>query len=320
MPCASCLVPCVVRAAGVSHTFVYYSDDVADLIGVTCGMFHTCEYNTAKIAQLSAEDAICDGQPHGAAVTVDEGFLGEPMLEYFTEGGDPLAGPPSEPGDYTAKMSCAGKTVSRSFSLVAPPRGSSLNPWVGGDSVTVWTNGTTLVIEGMGAMSNFANAASVPWAGIANEVTAVTIAAGVTKVGANAFAGFAEKVPVSGLTATVLNNSVSASEPIIPDNMVLVTKESIEAAKAETAQIVNGQIELGVSVCSNADITASTANWAPVKFTKDTQIGLSADGTKLVLPIPVAAQQGFMILQSGGAKAVPSDGGTSGFYMIKVVQ
>ena len=74
-----------------------------------------------------------------------------------------------------------------------------------------------------------------------------------------------------------------------------------------TVQIVNGQIELGVSVCSNADITASTAKWAPVKFTPDTQIGLSADGTKLVLPIPVAAQQGFMILQSGDAKAVPSD-------------
>ena len=43
-----------------------------------------------------------------------------------------------------------------------------------------------------------------------------------------------------------------------------------------------------------------------MKFTPDTQIGLSADGTKLILPIPVAAQQGFMILQSGDAK-VQSD-------------
>ena len=78
--------------------------------------------------------------------------------------------------------------------------------------------------------------------------------------------------------------------------------------------------ELGVSVCSNADIIASTANWAPVKFTPDTKIGLSADGTKLILPIPVAAQQGFMILQSGEAKAVPPEEGTSGFFMIKVGQ
>ena len=109
-------------------------------------------------------------------------------------------------------------------------------------------------------------------------------------------------------------------QQIVACDEIAVKKESIQAAKAEAVQIVNGQIELGVSVLSNADITASSANWAPVKFTKDTQIGLSADGTKLILPIPVAAQQGFMVLQSGGAKAVPSDGGTSGFYMIKVVQ
>ena len=99
----------------------------------------------------------------------------------------------------------------------------------------------------------------------------------------------------------------SPSEPVIPDDMVLVAKEELQAAKAMTVQIVNGQVALGVSVCSNADITASTANWAPVKFTKDTQIGLSEDGTKLILPIPVAAQQGFMILQSGDAKV--SEGG-----------
>ena len=111
------------------------------------------------------------------------------------------------------------------------------------------------------------------------------------------------------------------TEPqVVKEGEIAVTKESLQAAKAMTVQIVNGQVALGVSVCSNADITASSVNWAPVKFTPDTQIGLSEDGTKLVLPIPVAAQQGFMILQSGDVKAVPSDGGTSGFYMIKVVQ
>ena len=41
---------------------------------------------------------------------------------------------------------------------------------------------------------------------------------------------------------------------------------------------------------------------APVKFTEDTKIGLTEDGAKLVLPIPVSAQHGFMILQSGDAK------------------
>ena len=100
---------------------------------------------------------------------------------------------------------------------------------------------------------------------------------------------------------------VSKDAQVIGSDEIAVTRESIAAAKAMTVQIVNGQVALGVSVCSNADITASSVNWAPVKFTKDTQIGLSADGTKLILPIPVAAQQGFMILQSGDAKV--SEGG-----------
>ena len=110
----------VVLGAGVSHSFVYYSDDAADVIGVTCGMLHSCEYKTVKVARLSAEDAICDGQPHGATVTVDEGFVGEPKLEYSTADGKSLDGPPSEPGAYKATMSCAGKSVSRSFKIVNP--------------------------------------------------------------------------------------------------------------------------------------------------------------------------------------------------------
>ena len=112
-----------------------------------------------------------------------------------------------------------------------------------------------------------------------------------------------EIIPAQGDFKYVLEGSVVVpKDRVIPEGHVAVSKESIAAAKAETVQIVNGQVELSVSVLSNADITASTAKWAPVKFTKDTQIGLSEDGTKLVLPIPVAAQQGFMILQSGDAK------------------
>ena len=93
----------------------------------------------------------------------------------------------------------------------------------------------------------------------------------------------------------------------VPESSIVVSKESIQAAKAETVTVADGVVSLGVSVLSNADITASVTKWSPVKFTKDTQIGLSEDGTKLILPIPVAAQQGFMILQSGDAKV--SEGG-----------
>lgn len=160
-------------------------------------------------------------------------------------------------------------------------------PWTLGEGVTAYVKNRVLYLLGEGKVAESADGA--PWAEYGDMLEGACLP---------------RKVKVPASVAATLPISV---EPVIPDNMVLVTKESIAAAKAMTVQVVNGQVALGVSVCSNADITASSANWAPVKFTKDTQIGLSADGTKLILPIPVAAQQGFMILQSGDAKV--SEGG-----------
>ena len=101
---------------------------------------------------------------------------------------------------------------------------------------------------------------------------------------------------------------VSKDAQVVQEGEIAVTKESLQTAKAETVQIVDGVVYLGVSVLSNSDITASTA-WAPVKFPAGTQIGLTADGTKLIIPVPAAAQSGFMILQSGEGKIVTSGGG-----------
>ena len=98
---------------------------------------------------------------------------------------------------------------------------------------------------------------------------------------------------------------------------IVVKKESIQAAKAETISIANNEIQLGVSVMSNANITAEIAEWGKVKFDENTKVGLSEDGTQLIISIPVAAQQGFMILQSGDAKAVPSNGAKQGFYKLE---
>ena len=191
--------------------------------------------------------------------------------------------------------------------------------WTAGDTVKVYRNGSRLFIMGSGAMDDFASAEAVPWAAVADQVTAVTVEDGVTKIGKNAWAGMADAVTINGTALSVIGFAapgLASGEPVIPDDKVLVSKESIAAAKAMTVQIMNGQIELSVSVSTNADITAEVP-WAPVKFTPDTQIGLSSDGTKLILPIPVAAQQGFMILQSGDAKAVPSNGAKQGFYKLE---
>ncbi len=94
---------------------------------------------------------------------------------------------------------------------------------------------------------------------------------------------------------------------VIGGDDIVVKKESITAANAETISIVNNEVQLGVSVLSNSNITAEIANWGKVKFTKDTKVTLNEDGTKLIISIPVSTQQGFIILQSGEGKAVPSD-------------
>lgn len=170
-------------------------------------------------------------------------------------------------------------------------------PWAVGDSVTAYIKDMTLLINGSGAV------ASTPWSDKADGIVKLQVGEGVTKLGGT-MATLPNLTSVNGLSMSALGDLT-----VIPEDMVLVTKESIQAAKAMTVQIVNGQIELGVSVCSNADITVSTTNWTPVRFTEDTKIGLSADGTKLILPIPVAAQQGFMILQTGDAKVPEGERG-----------
>ena len=44
-----------------------------------------------------------------------------------------------------------------------------------------------------------------------------------------------------------------------------------------------------------------------MKFPENPLVYITEDGTKLILPIPASAKQGFMILQSGDAKV--SEGG-----------
>lgn len=152
---------------------------------------------------------------------------------------------------------------------VVPPAvelipGSEKSPWSVGGNVAVWTNGVgTLFIEGEGKMDNFANESAVPWAEAVDDVTAVTIADSVEQIGENALAGFADTVTVNGvalsayrtvgkvetkindMSLAVYNEKVrflnvgeewrearpaSSETPVIPYDMVLVSKSEIKAA------------------------------------------------------------------------------------------
>ena len=99
---------------------------------------------------------------------------------------------------------------------------------------------------------------------------------------------------------------------LFSSNTVAVSKEAIQAAKAETISIADGAVQLGVSVLSNANFTAETESWGKVKFDENTKVSTSEDKTQLIISIPVADKQGFMILQSGEGKIAPSgDEGSS---------
>ena len=80
---------------------------------------------------------------------------------------------------------------------------------------------------------------------------------------------------------------------------IVVKKESIQAAKAETITIADGVVSLAVGVCSNGNFTAETKSWAPVELKQE---NVEVKDGKIVISIPVGDKSGFMILQSGDAK------------------
>ena len=190
---------------------------------------------------------------------------------------------------------------------VTPPEveaipGTDAAPWPVGKNVTAYVSDEgVLVIGGTGAMDDFASAADVPWNPAL--VTAVTVANGVT-LGKNALAGFADTVTVNGLTISSFMLAVGGSEPVIPEGKVLVSKEEIAAAKAETVTVDGGAVTLGVTVNTNGDLTAETKSWQPVELNGG---NVKVENGKIVITIPVDSESGFMILQSGDAKIAPAN-------------
>ena len=183
--------------------------------------------------------------------------------------------------------------------LIAP--GEEDNPWKvgagGTDVVQAYVKNGVLVIVGSGAMSDFADAASVPWTAVADEVTEVTIAEGVTKVGKNSLALFDETVTANGTPLSFYDMMAGArgsAEPAEPSG-------AIGGAEFEQVQIVGGKAYLAVSVCTNGDVTAATEDWQKAAI-EEAQV--EEDGT-VTLTVPAAAERGFMLLKSKGA--APTD-------------
>ena len=173
-------------------------------------------------------------------------------------------------------------------------------PWTVGDDVTAYVEGDELDIEGTGGMYDFASAEDVPWAAFVGDVTAVTIAQDVTKVGKNSLAGFDDRVTANGTPLSFYDMMAGArgsAEPTEPSG-------AVSGAEPETVRIVDGKVLLGVSVCTNGDLSAETESWGAAKL-DPAAVEQAEDGKGLVIPVPATAEKGFMILKSKGA--APSD-------------
>ncbi len=179
-------------------------------------------------------------------------------------------------------------------------RAASAGIWSVGDSVVAALNTDgTLSIDGTGAMDDFATAADLPWD--PSTVKSVTIGDGVV-VGENALAGLSDTATVNGMNVgqyRKLFGGLGMSG--VPEGSVVVSRTELEAPGIEAISIADGTALLGISICTNADLSAATSTWAPVTLRKS-DLDVSADGKHIIAPIPVNADRGFMILRSAGSQ------------------
>ena len=185
-----------------------------------------------------------------------------------------------------------GETNEAVFVVNGFPGGEG-NPWEIGEGVSAYIKNGVLCVQGTGEMDDFASAEDVPWAAFVDDVTAVTIAQDVTKVGKNSLAGFDDKVTANGTPLSFYDMMAGArgsAEPAEPSG-------AVSGAEPETVRIVDGKVLLGVSVCTNGDVTAATEDWEPAAIEA---AKVEEDGT-VTLTIPATAEKGFMLLKSKGA-------------------
>ena len=105
---------------------------------------------------------------------------------------------PKVNGRYVFSHAVADGATNTAVIVVDTPPGCEIDPWKVGENVTAYIKDGVLYLKGTGAMNDFASAAKVPWAAVADQVTAVTVEDGVTKVGKNALAGIGDDVTVNG--------------------------------------------------------------------------------------------------------------------------
>ena len=174
------------------------------------------------------------------------------QVEFVTDEGSAVAvGKDLYSIDSLTKDIIFGITEGYPFPALALIRGMIFDPWTVGENVQAYTNagGRLLSIIGTGAMSNFVDAASVPWD--PKPVTEVAIAESVTPVGANSLAGLNYSAMVNGTPISSIRPYAQgcSGTPIIPEPPAgaVTSWEALTNAVATAAS--------GAVIAVGADIT-----------------------------------------------------------------
>ena len=156
-------------------------------------------------------------------------------------------------------------------------QGNERNPWLVGtegheQEVMAWTNGTdTLVVAGSGAVG------SAPWEEFAGGIIELQKDKGVTGL--------------EGIMATL--PALTGVNGLTFDELASVGMVGAAKAGFSTIAVEDGKACLGVMVCTNGDLTATTESWGKAKVEK-----AEVEDGDAILTIPATAEKGFMILKS----------------------
>ena len=250
--------------------------------------FDTREKRT--IAGTEAETLTYSGDDWGAGgtgVTVWYSLDGGEAVELkaATDSGT-VSWTPTLNGRYEFSHVVTDGTTETAVFVVNELPGREGAPWEIGEGVTAYVKDHVIYLKGEGEVTEFGGDGA-PWAGYGETLTGI--------------GPLSKGIVISASVAATLPISVNGGEPVLPEGTIPVSKVALEKAGVETLAIEDGTAYLGISVRTNGDLTAETASWGKVKFDEKTPVGVSEDGTALLIPVPANAKSGFMTLWSGEA-------------------
>ena len=241
------------------------------------------------IAGTEAETLTYSGDDWGAGgtgVTVWYSLVGGEAVELktATDSGT-VSWTPTLNGRYEFSHVVTDGTTETAVFIVNGLPGREGDPWEICEGVAAYVKDHVLYLKGAGEVTEFGGDGA-PWAGYGETLEGALLP---------------RKVKVPASVAATLPISVNGGEPVLPEGTIPVSKVALEKAGVETLAIEDGTAYLGISVRTNGDLTAETTSWGKVKFDEKTPVGVSEDGTALLIPVPANAKSGFMTLWSGEA-------------------